>query len=77
MNRRLNKTTVSRSVLASVLLLIVSTSIIGCSNYKGAYQSIQITEKQKCYELPLSEQQGCIERLSKPYEEYERDRQAL
>lgn len=54
-------------------LLLLSLS---CSN-KGTYEAIQIGQKNDCQKLFGDEYDKCIEKYSKPYDEYKRDREAL
>lgn len=63
----------ARSVMDKLPLLFVLLAFAACSS-KGAYDSIQLNNRIECSKLPPSQYDECIERASKPYEEYERER---
>lgn len=48
--------------------------LVGCSN-KAVYDSIQYNNRNECNKVPPSQYDECIERASKPYEEYKRERE--
>ena len=54
-------------------LLLVSILVAGCSG-KAVYDNIQRNNRQECVSVPPAQYEECIERSSKSYEEYERDR---
>lgn len=56
-------------------VLVVISLFIGCSN-KAVYENIQLNNRNECNKVPPSQYEECIERASKPYEEYERERKA-
>ena len=53
-----------------VMLLIFS----GCTN-KGVYEQIQTNNRVECGKLSPSQYEECVQRASKRYDEYERERQ--
>ncbi|TFH73788.1 hypothetical protein E3V39_11470 [Gammaproteobacteria bacterium LSUCC0112] len=44
-----------------------------CSN-RGAYEAFQANNRQQCFKLPMSQRDDCLDRASKPYNTYERER---
>lgn len=61
-----------KTILLSTLLL----TFFGCTS-KGAYESIQVSNRIECSRVPLSQYDECIENTNKPYDEYERERKEL
>ncbi len=57
-----------------LLTLVLSVIIVGCSN-KAVYDNIQLNNRRACNDVPASQYAECIERVSKTYEEYKRDRE--
>jgi hypothetical protein len=60
--------------MKGLLSLFVLASLAGCS-YRGAYDSIQTSNRIECSQLPPSQYNECVERTQKPYDQYERERQ--
>lgn len=54
-------------------LLLVSILVTGCSS-KAVYDNMQRNNRQACVSVPPAQYEQCIERSSKSYEEYKRDR---
>lgn len=54
-------------------LLLVSVSLAGCSG-KAVYDNMQRNARQECVGVPPAQYEECIERSTKSYEEYKRDR---
>ena len=48
----------------------------GCSS-KAVYDNIQHNNRQECNSAPPAQYEDCIERSSKTYEEYKREREAV
>ena len=59
-----------------LLMVLVLISFSGCSN-KVMYDNLHLNQQQKCAEEPRATYIECIERTSKPYEDYERERKKL
>ncbi|TBW48225.1 hypothetical protein EZI54_21555 [Marinobacter halodurans] len=57
-----------------VVLFILASA--GCSN-RGMYESMQSTGERECGTLPPGAYERCMDRYSKDYDEYERERKAL
>ncbi len=53
--------------------LLVSLVATGCSS-KAVYDNVQRNNQQECVSVPPVQYEECIERSSKSYEEYKRDR---
>lgn len=56
-----------------LLMLFLSLLFIGCSN-KAVYDNMQLNNRRACDKVPSSQYEECIERASKAYEEYKRER---
>ncbi len=56
-----------------LLVLVLPLLFVGCSN-KAIYDNIQLNNRNECNKVPPSQYDECIERASKTYEEYERER---
>ena len=48
--------------------------LVGCSN-KAVYDNIQLNNRNECNKVPPSQYEECIDRASKPYKEYKRERE--
>jgi len=59
-----------------VLIFLVFTSAIGCSN-KGIYDNIIHNQRMKCLKEPPSTYAECMAQTNKPYEEYTRERKEI
>lgn len=59
------------------LVFISACSQQGSFSEKGAYEAVQTGGRNQCQNLPQAEYDRCIAQYSKPYEEYERDREEL
>ena len=57
-----------------IYLVIVVTLLIGACSNKAIYDNIQFNNRSDCAKLPTSQYDECIERASKSYDEYERER---
>ncbi|WP_290579971.1 hypothetical protein [Ketobacter sp.] len=64
------------SRLRFILMPVLVTALMACSS-KGTYEAIQNGQKNDCQKYYGDEYDKCIEPYSKPYEDYERDRDAL
>ncbi len=56
-----------------LIMLFLSLSFFGCSN-KAVYDNMQLNNRRACDKVPPSQYEECIDRASKTYEEYERER---
>ena len=61
--------------MKTLTVLVLFLAIAGCSS-RGAYEGIQVSNRNECARLPLSEYDECMEKANKPYDEYERERKA-
>jgi PBP1b-binding outer membrane lipoprotein LpoB len=57
-------------VLVSIFVFLLA----GCSN-KAVYDNIQRINRNDCNKVPPSQYEECIDRASKSYEEYKRERE--
>ena len=57
-----------------VWIMIAFPLLVSCAGSKGAYEAIQTGQKSDCQALFGDEYDKCIEKYSKPYDEYKRDR---
>jgi hypothetical protein len=57
------------------ILLFTAAILLSACSEKAVYDNIQLNNRLQCDKLPLSEYDDCMSRASKPYEEYERERQ--
>jgi hypothetical protein len=48
--------------------------LVGCSN-KAVYDNIQFNSRNECNKVPPSQYEECIDRASKPYDEYKIERE--
>ena len=56
------------------LLIMLSVLIIaGCSS-RQIYDSFQYEQRNECMKLPGSQYDECLERVNKPFDQYERER---
>ncbi|WP_415038896.1 hypothetical protein [Alcanivorax sp.] len=60
--------------MKGVLLFTAAILLCACSE-KAVYDNIQLNNRLQCDKVPLSEYDDCMSRASKPYEDYERERQ--
>lgn len=60
--------------MISVVLLLCA--VAGCSN-RMAFDTIQSSNRYQCSELPPSQYEDCIDRVSKTFEEYENEREKV
>ena len=60
--------------MKGVLLFTAAILLCACSE-KAVYDNIQLNNPLQCDKVPLSEYDDCMSRASKPYEDYERERQ--
>ncbi|HAC28366.1 MAG: hypothetical protein CMG79_19620 [Marinobacter sp.] len=61
------------NVTKTLYLLLVCVLVAGCSS-KAVYDNVQRNNRQECVSVPPPQYDECIQRSSKSYEEYERDR---
>jgi hypothetical protein len=57
------------------LSLLALLFLVSACSQKGAYESIQIGGKHDCQKLYGDEYDKCVEPYTKPYDEYQRDRE--
>jgi len=57
-------------------MVLVMFSVAGCSN-KAIYDKFRLDERNKCAKEPPTIYFECIERTSKSYEEYDRQRKEI
>ena len=62
--------------MQKMLLFIPALLLTACSQ-KAVYDNIQLNNRLQCDKVPLPEYDACMERASKPYETYERERQEV
>ncbi|WP_235937536.1 hypothetical protein [Marinobacter caseinilyticus] len=62
--------------MKAIGMLMVLLSVGGCS-HRAVYENIQINNRNDCSKRPPSEYAACMERASKSYDEYERERQEI
>jgi hypothetical protein len=60
-------------IVTAILLSLLMSS---CSN-RGIYEGLRASSRFDCGRLPVSQYEECLERASKSYDQYERERQAL
>lgn len=53
--------------------LLICMMVAGCSS-KAVYDNMQRNSRQECVSVPPAQYDECIERSSKSYDEYKRDR---
>ncbi|MDX1451153.1 MAG: hypothetical protein R3183_01260 [Oleiphilaceae bacterium] len=58
-----------------LVLCLLITGTLACSG-RGAYDSIQMSNRLACAELPPSQYEECLSNASIPYHEYDHDRKA-
>ena len=63
----------TRDIMKIYLVTAVVLLIGACSN-KAIYDNIQLNNRNDCAKLPPSQYNECIERASRSYDEYERER---
>ncbi|UTF60597.1 hypothetical protein [Gilvimarinus sp. DA14] len=61
------------SKYATVFLVL---ALAACSN-KAVYDNVQNDQRWRCDQEPISTQAECRERVSRDYEDYERERQEI
>lgn len=59
-----------------LVIRFVAVVVPGCTN-RGFYESSQISRRNECRKLPMSQQEKCLEAASKTYDQYERERQEV
>jgi len=59
-----------------LLLMLLLILIAGCSN-RQIYDAIQANQKNECLKIPSPEYEKCMERINKPYDKYEEERQEV
>jgi hypothetical protein len=68
----MHRTAAFRIMLSTMLLLAAQA----CSN-RGFYEGFQASSRLRCMDLPLSQQDDCLERANTRYQDYERERSDL
>jgi len=58
-------------------ILILVPMLVSCSGPRGAYESIQTAQRSECLYMAGDEYNKCIEKYSKPYDEYKRERDEI
>jgi len=58
------------------IILIVFFTQTACS-YRTAFDAVQAGNRHQCSKLPPSQYDECIGRVSKTYEDYERERKEI
>lgn len=58
-------------------LLFITTIFLTACSQKAVYDNIQLNNRIQCDKVPLSEYDACMERASKSYEDYERQRREV
>ena len=58
------------------LILVIALALLGCSN-KQIYTAVQENRRLECSKLPQDQYEQCISEYDTPYDEYERERQAV
>lgn len=59
-----------------VILLVLVILTAGCSN-QAYYSEQQFANRNECYQLPLSQREGCLKKTNKTFDEYDRERKEL
>ncbi|WP_353569944.1 hypothetical protein [Candidatus Albibeggiatoa sp. nov. BB20] len=59
-----------------IAIVCLSFVIASCS-HKNIYEAVKVNQTNECTKLPQNSYAECIDRVDKPYDEYERDRQIL
>ena len=59
-----------------ILLIFFMLSSAGCSN-KAVYENVRQNQKNACLKEPPAVYSECMERASKTYEQYQRERETL
>ena len=62
--------------MSKLLIVFVMFGITGCSN-KAMYDNFRLYERGECVKEPPPTYFECVERASKSYEEYERERKEI
>ena len=57
-----------------IKILLLVPLLVSCSGSKGTYEAIQTGQKNECQKLYGDEYDKCVEKYSKPYDEYKRER---
>lgn len=57
----------------NLLVLLTVLTVIGCSS-RQIYDSFQYNQRNECVKLPESQYDECMQRASKPFDRYEKER---
>ena len=57
-----------------IYLVILIALLVGACSNKAVYDNFQLNNRNDCAKLPPSQYEECMERASKSYDEYERER---
>lgn len=60
----------------NILLLLLLPLITACT-HQQLYQTVQNNRQNTCHEQPANKYDECMDKYSKPYDEYEKERQAI
>lgn len=58
------------------LILVFALALLGCGN-KQIYTAVQENRRLECSKLPQNQYEQCMSEYDTPYDEYERERQAV
>jgi hypothetical protein len=65
-----------KHIIIVCFLSCLSFIIISCS-HKNLYEAVQNSKNIECAKQPQSVYDECIDRIDKPYHEYEKEREIL
>lgn len=57
-----------------ILILLFVLALAGCSQ-RAVYDNLQLNHRQQCEQGPPAAYEECMEKISKSYEQYARERQ--
>lgn len=66
-----------KNLLRKLTLAVGLISVLSACTNQDAYEAVRANRLHECQYLPPSEQEECVRRYDKPYEEYERQREEL
>lgn len=55
------------------MIALTVLAITGCSS-RQIYDSVQYNQRNECMKLPGSQYDECMERVNKPFDQYEKER---
>jgi hypothetical protein len=62
--------------MKSIVPVVALLAVAGCSN-QAVYDTIQLNQQQRCAQVTTAEYEACMEGVGKPYQQYQREREAL